>query len=196
VWLSPLTPTTFPSSLPRSSSSRGVSKSRRLCRPTATLNPPTATDSDTPMPDAPRNTPPAPTVRFTTIVRPIGARTPHAPKAATLRPFPAAAPPPHPTAPILATTTMPSPEHAGLDQSRLLNLKLQHPPMRNYPTPPPIVRKPWMWATMAAQHPLLPKPLQPRPLTFPPPDLSASQRTLAPPPAGPSQHPLARACRR
>ena len=148
------------------------------------------------MPDAPRNTPPALTVRFITIVRPIDARTPHAPKAATLRLFPAAALPPHPTAPIVAMTTMPSPEHAGLDQSRLLNLKPQHPPTKNYPTPPPTVRKPWMWATMAAQHPLLPKPLQHKVLTFPPPGPSAAQRRPTPPPAGPAQHPLAKACRR
>jgi len=48
-----------------------------------------------------------------------------------------------------------------------------------------------MWATMANKHPLLPKPLQPGPLTFPPPDPSATPGPTPPPPAGPSQHPLA-----
>jgi len=148
------------------------------------------------MPDAPRNTPPAPFVRFIILAQPTGVKTPHAPRAATLRPFPAAALPPPPIAPIAATTTMPSPEHARLDQSRLLNLRPQHPLTKNYPTPPPTVRKPWMWATMAAQHPLLLRPLQPKPWTYPPPDPSASQRTLSPPPAGPSQHPRAWACLR
>jgi len=194
-WLAPLTPTTFPSLPQPSSSSRGVSKSKRLHRPTATRNAPTATDSDTPMPDAPRSTPPAPIGRFIILAQPTGDKTPHAPKAATLKPFPAAALPPPPTAPIAATTTMPSPEHAGLDKSRLLNLKPQQPLTKSYPPPPPIVRKPWMWATMAALHLLLPKPLQPRPLTFPPPDPSVNPRTITPPPAGPSRHPLARACR-
>jgi len=141
--------------------------------------------------DAPRNIPPAPFVRFIILAQPPGVKTPHAPKAATPSPFPAAPLPPPPTASNAATTTMPSPDHAGLDQSRLLNLKPQPPRTMSYPTPPPTVRKPWMWATMAAQHPLLPKPLQPKPSTFPPPDPLASQRTLAPP-AGPSQHPLAR----
>jgi len=46
-----------------------------------------------------------------------------------------------------------------------------------------------MWATMAAQYPLLPKPLEANPSTFPPPDPSNKAETLPPHPAGPSQHP-------
>jgi len=124
------------------------------------------------------------------------AKTPLAPKAATPRPFPAAAPPPLPTARTAAMTMMPSPENARLGQSLHLNLRPPHLPTKNYPTPPPIVRKPWMWATMATQHPLLPKPLQPKPLTFPPLDPSSNLATPPSPPAGPSRHPLAGACHR
>jgi len=96
-WFSPLTPMRFPSLPQPSSSSRGVSKSRGQQRLTATPNALTATDSDTPMPDAPRNTPPAPTALFIILVPPTDARTPPAPRAATPRPSLAAAlpPPPH-----------------------------------------------------------------------------------------------------
>ena len=75
-WLSPLTPTTFPSSPQPSSASRGLSKSRRLGKRTATPSAPTVTDSDTPMPDAPRSTPPAPFVRFIILAQPRDVRTP------------------------------------------------------------------------------------------------------------------------
>jgi len=100
-----------------------------------------------------------------------------------------------PTARTAATITMPSPGNARLDQSPHLNPRPPHLPTRNYPTPPPIVRKPWMWATMAVQHPLLPMPLQPAPSTSPPRGPPSKPETPSPPPAGPSQHPLAGACR-
>jgi len=48
-----------------------------------------------------------------------------------------------------------------------------------------------MWATMAAKHSQLPKPLQPKRWTFPPPDPTA-QEMPSHSPAGPSQDPLAR----
>jgi len=140
-------------------------------------------DSDTPLPDAPRNTPPAHTVRFIILDRLTDAKTPSAPRAATPRPSPAAAPPPLPTLPTLVTTTMPSPGNAGLAQSRLLSPRPPHLPTKHYLMPPLTMTKPWMWATMASQHPLLPQPPQPRPLTFPSPDPSNKPETLPPPAA-------------
>jgi len=113
----------------------------------------------------------------------------------TPKPFQAAAPPPLPIARTAATIMMPSPESARLGQSPHLNPRPRHLPTNNYPTPPPIVRKPWMWAPMAVQHPLLPMPLQPPPSTLPPGSPPSKPETPAPPPAGPSQHPLAGACR-
>jgi len=190
-WLSPLTPTTFPSSSPPSSSFQNGSRSRNRRRVTATPNATTATVSDPPMPDAPRSTQLASIAHFIILPQLTAARTPPSPKALTPKLYPAAAPPPLPTAPIAATTTMPSPENAGLHHSPHLNLRPLHLPMRNYPTHPPIVRKPWMWATMAAQHPLLPRALQPIPSTYPPLDPSSKLETLPPPPVGPSQHQLA-----
>ena len=86
-----------------------------------------------------------------------------------------------PTACTAVTTTIPSPGNAGLDQSPLLDPRAHHLLTKNYPTPPPTVSKPWMWVMIAAQHPLLPKPLQPRPSTFPPPDPSKNLGTPRPP---------------
>jgi len=161
---------------------------------TATPNAPTAIDSDTLLPYAPRNTPPAPIVRFIILVRLTDGRTLPAPRVVTPRPCLTAAPLPPPTAPTAATTTMPSTKNAGLDQSLHLNPRPPHLPTKKYLTPPPTVRKPWMWATMATKHALLPKPLQPRPLIFTPPDPSSAPEMPQPPPVGPSQHPLAQAC--
>jgi len=56
--------------------------------------------------------------------------------------FQAAAPPPLPIARTAATIMMPSPESARLGQSPHLNPRPPHLPTKNYPTPPPIVRKP------------------------------------------------------
>jgi len=112
-------------------------------------------------------------------------QTPPAPRAATPRPSPAAALPPYPTAQTVVTTTIPSPGNAGLDQSHFHNPRPPHLPMQNYLTPPPTVRKPWMWAIMATQHPQPPKPLQPQPSTIPPPDPANKPETSPPPPAFP-----------
>jgi len=139
------------------------------------------------MPDAPRSSPPAPIVRFMILPQLTGARTPLAPRAATPGLSPAAAPPPLSTVQTAVMTTMPSPRSARLAQSPLLNPRPPDLPMRNYPTPPPIVRKPWMLTTMAALHPRLPKPLEPKPSTFPPLDPSSNLETPPPPqrvPAG------------
>jgi len=193
-WLSPLTPTTFPSSSPPSSSSQNGSKSRKRPKLTATPNASTATVSDTPIPNAPRNTQLVPIAHFTILAQRTDAKTPPAPRAATPKPFQAAALPPLPTARTAATTTTHSPGNARLDQSPHLNPRPPDLLTKNYPTPPPTVRKPWMWATMAAQHPLLPIPRQPFPSTCPPPDPTSNLETPPPPPAGPSQHPLAGAC--
>jgi len=195
-WLSALTPKTFSSSSPPSSFSQNGSRSRKRPRLTDTPSASTVTASDTPMPDAPRNTQLAPIAHFIILAQLTAARTPPAPKAATPNPFLAAALPPLLIARIAAKTTIPSPESAGLDQSSLLNPRPPHLPTKIYPTPPQIARKPWIWATMAAQHPVLLKLLQPNPSPFPP--LDPSNFLVMPPlpPAGPSQHPLAGACHR
>jgi len=48
------------------------------------------------------------------------------------------------TAPTAATTTMPSTRNAGLDQSLHLNPWPPPLPTKNYPTPDPTVREPWI----------------------------------------------------
>jgi len=191
-WSSPLTPTTFPSSSPPCSSFQSGSKSRKRRRLTATPNALTATVSDTPTPDAPRSTQLGPIAHYTILAQHTATRTPPALRAETPRPFQAAAPPPLPTAGTATTTTTPSPENAELDLSPHLNSRLPHPPTRNYQTPPLIARKLWMWATMAAQHPLLPMPPQPVPLTFPPRDPSSKPETPPPPPTGSQPAPTGR----
>jgi len=189
-WLSPLSQTTFPSFSQPSSSSQSGSRLRKRRKLTATPNASTATVSDTPMPDAPRNTQLVPIAHYIILAQHTNARTPPAPRAATPTRSLAAAPPPLPTARIAVTTTMPSPENAGLDQSPLLNQWPPQLPTKSYPTSPPIVRKLGMWATMATQHPLLQKPPQPKLSTFPPPDPPSKLETPPLPPMGPSQHPL------
>ena len=120
-WLSPLTPTTFPSSSPLSSSSQRGSRSRKRRKLTATPNALTATGSDTPIPDAPRSTQLVPIAHYTILAQRTAVKTPPAPKAETSRPFLAPAPPPLPTARTAATTKTPSPESARLDQYPNLN---------------------------------------------------------------------------
>ena len=169
-WLSPSTPTTWTNSSQASSSSQSAARSRRSSRPIDTPSAPTATDSDTPLPDVPRNTPRAPFVHFIILVQRTNARTPPAPREDTRSRSLGAAQPPRPTAPTAAATTMPSPENAGLDQSPLLDQKLHHSPLLD-PQAPSKVKTPWMWRTMATKHPLLQRPLQPPAmlLTSPPP---------------------------
>ena len=158
-WLSPLSPTTLPSASPPSSCPQSGSKFRKRRKVTATPNALTATVSDTPIADAPRNTQLAPIAHFTILAQRTGLRTPPVTRAATPEQYHAGARPPLPTTQTAATSTTHSPGSARLSQSPHLNPRPPHLPTRNYLTPPPIVRKPWMWATMAAQHPLLPMPL-------------------------------------
>ena len=191
-WSSPLTPTTFPSSSPPSSSSQSGSRSKKRRKLTATPNASTATISDTPTPDAPKNIQLVPIAHFTILAQRTAVRTPPAPRAAGPNPFQAAAPPPLPTARTAATTLTHSPGNIRLHQSANLNPMPSHLPTKNYPTPPLILRKPWMWARMAAQHPLLPMPPQPFPSTFPPPDPSSNFKTLPPPPSGSQPAPTGR----
>jgi len=179
-WLSPSTLTTFPSSSHPSSSSPNGSRSKKQRKLTATPSVPIATDLDTLLPDAPRNTSRAPTVHFIILTRLTDAKTLLALRAATLRLSQAAAAHHPPTAPNVVTTMMPSPGNAGLDQSLLLNPRPPHLPTMIYLTSSPTVRKPWMWVTMAAQHPLLPRSLQPRLSTFPPPDPTTRETPLPP----------------
>jgi len=182
--LSPFTQTTFPSFSPPSSYSQSRSKSKKRRRLTATPNASTATVLDTLTPDAPRNSEPVPIAHFIILAQHTDARTPRAPRAVTPKRSPAAATPPLPTARIAVTTTMPSPDSATLDQSPLLSRRHPQHLTRSNPTPLPIVRKPWMWATIETQHPLLPKPPQPNQSAFPPPDPPRKLEMRPPPPSG------------
>jgi len=96
-WFSQLTPITYPSFSQPSSSFQSASRSRKRHRLTTTPNAPTAIDLDVPLPDAPRNTPSAPTLGFMILVWLTDARTPPAPKAATPKTSVTAVvlPPPH-----------------------------------------------------------------------------------------------------
>ena len=84
--------------------------------PTDTPNVPTATDSATSSNAAPKNTPHANTVCFTILGQPIDARTHPALRGPTSNLSQTAALPLPPTAPIVATTTMPFSGDGGLHQ--------------------------------------------------------------------------------
>jgi len=179
-WLSPLTSTTFPSSSPPSSSSQSGSRSKRRRKLTATPNALTATVSDRPTSDAPRSTQLVSIPHYTILAQHTAVRTPPARKAETPKLFQAAAPPPLPTARTVATTTTPFLGNARRDLSPHLNLRPPHRVTKNYPTPPPILRKAWMWPTMAAPHPILPMPLQPIDLPAPRPLQQSRDARVAP----------------
>ena len=158
-WLSPLTPTTWINSSQASSSSRSAARSRESSRPTAIPSAPIATDTDTHLPDAPRNTPRAHIAHFIIFVRPITAKTPPVPREDMRNLSLGAARPPPPTAPTAAATTMPSPGNAGLDQFPLLDQRPHHSPLLD-PQATSRVKMPWIWRQMASKHPLLQRPLQ------------------------------------
>ena len=181
-WLSPLTATSWTNSSQASSSSPNAERLKELSRPIVTPNAPTATDTDTHLPDAPRSTPRAHIAHFIILVRPISAKTPPAPRRNMRSPSPDVAQPPPPTAPTAAATTMPSPGNAGLDQSPLLDQRLHHSPLRD-PQAPSRVKTPWIWRRMATKHPLLPRPLQP-PMT------QWTSQLLDSPPAAPQPPPM------
>ena len=189
-WSSPFTPTTWENSSQASSSSRNAAKSKRSSRPIATPNAPTATDTDTHLPDAPRNTPRAHIAHFIILVRPIAVKTPPAPREGTRGPSPTAARHPPPTAPTAAATTMPFPRNAGLDQSPLLDQKPHHSPLLD-PQAPSRVKTPWIWRRMATKHPLLQRPLQPPVTQWTSPRPDNPPAALRPPPMGNRLHPQA-----
>ena len=89
--LSPSTPTRFPS-FSRPSSYSQTTQSRKRPKLTNIPNAPSTTNLETPLPDAPRNPPPALTVRCIILARRIDVKTPLAPRAVIPRPSPAAAP--------------------------------------------------------------------------------------------------------
>ena len=98
-WSSPLIPSRFPSvSLP-SSPSQNASTAQRPPKLTAIPSAPTFINLHTPLPDAPRNTPPAYTVRFIILTRLTDVRTQPAQRSVPLNPSPATAAPPQPPLP-------------------------------------------------------------------------------------------------
>ena len=159
-WLSLSTLTTWVNSYQAFSSSQTAEKSKKFSKPTTTPSAPTATDTDTYLPDPPRNTARAPFVHFTILFRHIDAKTPPAPKEGTRNQSPGAARPPPPHCP-----------NSGCDHdafSRECSDRPVPPPQPEaspLPSPRPQapcrVKTPWMWRTMATRHPLRPRPLQP-----------------------------------
>ena len=81
-----LMPKTWENSSQASSSSQNAARSRKSYRPTETPSAPTVTDTDTHLPDAPRNTPRAHIAHFIILVRPTAAKTPPAPREDTRSP--------------------------------------------------------------------------------------------------------------
>ena len=149
-WLSPLTPRTFwPSHQGSSSSHRNV----RLTLPSPPPEAPsvrTVGDTDTPINDAPPPTLRAPFVRFIILARLTDVRIPPAPGAGTIS---QSHPVVRPRPPITATavmTTLPHSENVRLD---LPPLAAPEPALQPLPQR---VKTPWIWPSMAAQHPLLP----------------------------------------
>ena len=150
--MSPSTPTTFRPSLPGSSSSH---RNERLNLPSPPPEPPsarTAGDTDTPIRDAPPPTPRVPFVRFIILAQLTDARIQHAPGTGTISQSHPVVRPRPPTAVTAVTTTLPPSGSVLLDLPRL------SPPEPARQPPPQQVKTPWIWRSMGAQHPLLPRP--------------------------------------
>jgi len=112
----------------------------------------TAGDTDTPINNAPPPTPPAPFVRFTILARLSDARIQPAPGAPTISQSHPVVRPCPPIAVTAVVTTLP--------RSASVRLDLHHlsPPEPARQPPPHPVKTPWIWRSMAVQHPLLPRP--------------------------------------
>jgi len=151
-WLSPSTPTTFRPSLQGSLSSPRNARSNLPSPPPRPPSVRTAGDTDTPINDAPPPTPRAPFVRFIILARLTDARIQPAPGAGTISQSHPVVRPRPPIAATAVTTTLPRSENVRLDLPRL------SPPEPGLRPPPQKVKTPWIWRSMAAQHPLLPRP--------------------------------------
>jgi len=107
---------------------------------------------NTPINDAPPPTPRAPFVRFSILARLTDARIPPAPGAGTITQSHPVVRPRPPIALTAVVTTLP---HSGNVRLDLLRLS---PPEPARQPPPQTVKPPWIWRSMATQHPLLPRP--------------------------------------
>ena len=149
-WLSPSTLSTYRPSLPGSSSSRKNARSNLLSQLTEPPSVETVGDTDTPINDAPPPTRRAPFVRFTILARLTDVRMPPAPGAGTISQSHPVVRPRPPIAATAVTTTLPHSRNVWLDLAQLAPPDL--PPQSH------LVQTPWIWRSMAAQHPLLPPP--------------------------------------
>ena len=151
-WLSPSTPRTYQPSQQGSSSSP---RNARSNLPSPSPEPPsveTAGDTDTPINDAPPPTPRVPFVRFIILARLTDVRIPPAPGAEIIsqsRPVVR----PHPS--IGATAAMTTLPHSGSVRLDLPHQSAPEPTRQPQPQP---VKTPWIWRSMVAPHPLLPRP--------------------------------------
>jgi len=151
-WLSPSTPTTFRPSLQGSLSSPRNARSNLPSPPPSLPSVRIAGDTDTPINDAPPPTPRAPFVRFIILARLTDARIQPAPGAGTISQSHPVVRPRPPIAVTAVVTTLPHSGSVRLDLPRLS----QPEPTRLPPGQP--VKTPWIWRSMAARHPLLPRP--------------------------------------
>jgi len=149
-WLSPLTLSMYWPSLHGSFSSRRNARSSLRSQPTEPPSVENVGDTDTPINDAPQPTRRAPFVRFTILARLTDVRIPPAPGAETRSQSHPVARPSPPIAATAVTTTLPHSRTVWLDLAQLV------PP--DLPPQSRLVKTPWIWRSMAVQHPLLPRP--------------------------------------
>ena len=182
-----MTPNTFNTSSPASSSSQNASKLRRWSKQTAPPRVPTAIASATPPNLASRNSPHAPIARFIILGRLTAARTPPAPREDTRNlSLPAAQPYP-PTVPTAAATMMPSRERARPGPSHLHAKSPRPTSMMTQPLPSTL-KKMWKWTEDGPPAPSTPEAPRAHPvdLTTPHPlrRVNAPTGRDGPPPTG------------
>ena len=130
-------------------------RNARLNLPSPPPEPPsvrTAGDTDTPINDAPPPTPRAPFVRFIILARLTDARIQPAPGTGTISQSHPVVRPRPPIAVTAVVTTLPRSGNVRLDLPRL------SPPEPTPQPQPQSVKTPWIWRSMGARHPLLPRP--------------------------------------
>ena len=148
-WLSLSTPNKFRLSPPGSSSSRKNAKSNLPSRPAEPPSVETAGATDTPISDVALATRRALFVAFTILARLTDVRIQPAPRAETISQSHPVAQPCPPIAATVVTSTLPHSRNVQLDVAQLAPPDL--PPQSH------LVKTPWIWQSMAAQHPLLPQ---------------------------------------
>ena len=151
-WLSPSTPTTIWPLLQGSSFSHRNASSNLPSPPPEPPSVRTAGDTDTPINDAPPPTPRAPFVRFTILARLRDARIQPAPGTGTISQSHPVVRPRPPIAVTAVVTTLP---HSGSVRLDLPRLSPQEPTRQ---PPLQLVKTPCIWRSIAARHPLLPRP--------------------------------------